>query len=353
MPYPQLVATLLGPIISVTLAGAAEVPKPRTEAPVRHVLLSNGAHRYAMTIQVGQTQLEAGLDTGSTGLRIMPGVLAPGDVGPGRAARPYQFDAGVRLNGRLSSGSLVIGDLSGRSAMEVVETVTCVEDHPHCPAARIPADEFRIQGDGLPNQGFRAILGVNMAEAEAPNPLVAMGVSRWIVELPRPGEQGPGRLVLNPSDAEVQGYVYLPLLPRYRDLHGGFHDAVAGCLRSADGRVQACGAVMLDCGAPGISVHNAGFGQDALPNGSKALLIFGDLAGRAQAMAAFTVGEHAHASHLEVVTDAARPETRIYAGLTPYYGFSVLYDPLHNRIGLKPRPLAPGGVQASLTPSPG
>jgi hypothetical protein len=38
-----------------------------------------------------------------------------------------------------------------------------------------------------------------------------------------------------------------------------------------------------------------------------------------------------------------RPDTAIFPGLSPYFAFSVLYDPGRGAIGLKPRTPPPGG----------
>jgi len=59
------------------------------------------------------------------------------------------------------------------------------------PASLVSAAQYGIQGDGLPGEGFVAIMGVNMGHDPVPNPLIALGVKRWIVELPRPGETTP------------------------------------------------------------------------------------------------------------------------------------------------------------------
>lgn len=48
------------------------------------------------------------------------------------------------------------------------------------------------------------------------------------------------------------------------------------------------------------------------------------------------VGARAHASYLAFEERPRIQGTVIYSGLLPYFGFSVLYDPEHGEVGLKP-----------------
>jgi hypothetical protein len=64
---------------------------------------------------------------------------------------------------------------------------------------------------------------------------------------------------------------------------------------------------------------------------------------------ALTVGLRAHASHLAFDTAPGPSGAVIFAGLSPYFAFSVLYDAEHQRIGLRPRPTAAGGPEGALT----
>ena len=62
-------------------------------------MLSNGARRYAVEVQVGGTALLAALDTGSTGLRILPGALSPRDAAATGEAETYGYASGSRYEG--------------------------------------------------------------------------------------------------------------------------------------------------------------------------------------------------------------------------------------------------------------
>jgi hypothetical protein len=53
----------------------------------------------------------------------------------------------------------------------------------------------------------------------AANPLRAMGVRRWIIVLPRPGEGG--YLIINPDPSELAGFTTTHMLPRQLDSGAG------------------------------------------------------------------------------------------------------------------------------------
>lgn len=344
-----LVWAVLGGVLA--LASHALAAAPRAEVPIKEVVLSDGTRRYAITVTVGATPIEAGVDTGSTGLRILPNTLGPTDARAGSRTAPYAYGSGVKLDGISAQATVAIGAASAPIEVELVEHVGCTEAKPRCPATRVSAADYGIQGDGLPKEGFKAIIGINMARADAETPLRALGARRWIVELPRPGEGVPGRLILNPTDDEAAGYAPLKIIAAFRDQHGGLHDAVPGCLVNRATQKRACGAVLLDSGAPGLGLANGGLGGQPWPENTPGLLVFADEHGHAVAGESFTVGLRAHASHLGFSEDAHVPGTVIYAGLMPYFAFSVLYDPEAGAVALKPRPPAPGGPQGELAPA--
>lgn len=327
------------------LAGPAAAQAQRAEAPIREVTLSNGTRRYTVPIRMGATEIEAGLDTGSTGLRILPGVLGPDDATAKGRSGDYAYGSGVRLGGDAGRGQLTVGAASGAAAVQLVRRIDCVPDQPRCPASRLPIERYGIQGDGLPGEGFKAIIGTNMGEGPIGNPLIAIGARRWIVELPRPGDDKPGRLILNPTDAETQGFVMLPIVEAFAGRYGGFHDSVQACIAKAGETAKACGPLLMDSGAPGIAVANAGLGT-VWPGGTQATFAFYDAGGHLAAGEVFVVGERRQASHLSFRTAQHPPGVAIFAGLTPFFAFDVLYDPEHKAVGLRPRPPMTDGPQA-------
>ena len=98
----------------VANGGAAAVkaeptPAVRTEVPVREVVLSNGTRRYAVLITVGATAIEAGLDTGSSGLRLVPGAVPETDARPTGRSDTYSYGAGAKLDGVVGEAQVAVG----------------------------------------------------------------------------------------------------------------------------------------------------------------------------------------------------------------------------------------------------
>jgi hypothetical protein len=319
----------------------AQAQPVRSEAQIRPSVLSNGARRYAVAVRVGGKTLMAALDTGSTGLRILPGVLAPGDAVASGEAETYGYASGSRYEGVVGDASLAIGAAAGRGPVHLIRSIGCFAYLPRCPASRTTLAQYGIASDGLPGEGFKAILGVDMAPGRVGNPLRFLGAQRWIVELPRPGE-GQGRLVLNPTPAETEGYVMVPLAAPYaHERGGGLHDAVPGCLANPRTRARACGVVLMDTGASGLAVANGQLGETPWPDGSPAELELFDATGRLAAREALTIGLRDQGTRLSWRQETRANGVVIYAGIAPYFAWSVLYDPRRQMIGLKPRPPGP------------
>ena len=309
----------------------------RSEVPILQSTLSNGARRYAVPVQVGATRLLVSLDTGSTGLRILPGALAAGDTGPDGAPETYGYGSGSRYEGVVGQARVAIGGAVGNGPVHLIRTIGCYAYLPHCPASRTTLDKYGIASDGLPNEGFKAILGIDMAPGVVGNPLQFLGARRWIVELPRPGE-GDGRLILNPTETEIDGYVMVPLAAPYaHEVGGGLHDATPGCLVNRVSHARACGVVLMDTGAPGLSVANVRLEGGSWPDGSPIELELFDKTGGLAVRAAMTAGVRDQGTRLSFYRETRVYGTVIYAGAAPYFAYSVLYDPRRQMIGLKPR----------------
>lgn len=346
----KLLLAALALVASGEAARAQPDGAPRAEVPVREVVLSDGARRYAVPIRVGGTDLLAGLDSGSTGLRILPNVLADGDLRPTSRDDDYAFDAGVRLSGVVAQGAVSVGGLTGQTSVQLVRSVSCTREKPDCPGGALPLARYGVQGDGLPGEGFKAILGVNMADADVASLFAGIGARRWIIELPRPGETQPGRIVLNPTDEEVQGFISLPIVRAFANKRGGVHDAVAGCLINDATHARLCGAVLLDTGAPGIEVVGRDRPAKPWPPQTPATLAFADGDGHIRLAEAFQTDRRDHASHLTFQPQERTPMTLILSGLTPYFAYAVLYDPAHGAVGFRPRPPPPHGPVAVAVP---
>jgi hypothetical protein len=318
----------------VSCASGAALAQERSEVPITGVVLSDGAPRFTIPIMVGGAKIDAGLDSGSTGLRIMPGVLDPADAAETGMQVKYGYGSGVELSGPLADATVAIGALSKSIKVQNVHTIGCMAAMPSCPASRIDAKDYGVQGDGLKGEGFKAIIGVNMAEASAPNPLKAIGVRRWIMELPTYGSSKPGRLIFNPTDRDMAGFIRFHTDPAFTHVSRASHDAFPACLVNLATKEKVCAPTYLDCGAPGIQAINLKGGP--WRSAVSAMLMFMDN-GKPATAATFTTDQRRLASHVTFPHQAGVQIPQIAAGVTPYYAYSVLYDPGAGIVGLKPR----------------
>jgi predicted aspartyl protease len=300
---------------------------PRQELPIHETSLPDGELRYSVPVKIGTVTIDTMLDTGSTGLRVLPGVLGSSDYAPTSASSAYDYGSGALLSGAVAKGSVQLGDLAPATVrFEAVDKIGCTAARPHCPASRMAQSDYGIGGSGFAKTGFKAIIGTRFGSAEVDHPFEPLGVDRWIVELPKAGEAG--RLILNPTAEEAAGYT-LFRMPDNRT------SAIPACLIRLDTSDKVCGRLLLDTGAPGILVENKGPAA-GLPwaRGTAAAIVVQNGDGVEMSLR-FTVG----ASRNDVLAldpNAHLPFTRI-SGLVPFVAWSVFYDNKTRVIGLKAR----------------
>jgi len=322
----------------VIRAGAQAGASGRTSiVPIRQTVLSDGQIRYSVPVSVGGSKLEAMLDTGSVGLRVLErAILGAAYVSTGPTST-YHYGSGVRFHGVIAEAALTIGGAGGASPIQVIDSVDCRADAPRCPASRVSADEYRIGGDGLRREGFAAILGVNMGKPYAMNPLAHIGARSWTVILPKRGESVSGELIINPDEHDVAGYTLFQTDEILRNLPeaGGFHDAISGCLSELDSARRICGPTLLDTGAPGLHIISPRPAElSGWRPGTRVELSFAT-----NRDAPLRTGFVVDSDRSSKLTSAMRmqPRTWIMAGSLPYFAFSVFYDLESGMVGLKPR----------------
>ncbi len=329
--------------VSAQLAAAhatAQTQSASVRVPIHEVDLSDGTRRYAVTIGIDGHLIDAGLDTGSVGLRVLPGVVDPAATKAVGPVQRYSYGVGTTLEGPVVRTAVSVGGLQNVARWQTIRAIGCSAARPDCPAAHVDSRNFGIQGNGLAGQGFRAILGVGLASADLPNPFQEIGAHRWIIELPRPGETSTGQLILNPSAEQVVGFTPLLLADAHRTRA---NDAVRACLQHDGGKVI-CAPTLIDSGAPGLELvnHRA---DDGWTEGVGAQLIFEKSADTAMEVR-FIVGRRAQASRFSAVADPRVEGVRIRSGLLTYFAYDVLYDADHGTIAIKPRSAYSDGVVA-------
>jgi len=269
MPAVQKIFALL--IAAVALASTdvfAFGTNERVEVPIRQVTLSNGVIRYSVPVSIGGKEpIEAMLDTGSFGLRVLRGALLSGQYEPTEIHRNYPFGSGVRLRGVIARAVVSVGTASTGAPIpiHVIQAVDCVESKPNCPASKLRPEDYRIGGDGFPKEGFEAILGLSMRSPQvsmaALNPLSSIGSRRWIVVLPRPGEADLGQLIVNPTSSDQAGFTLFHM-KRQPTRAGGEQDeagwvdtTIPACVGPADATQGACTSTRIDTGGSMATVR--------------------------------------------------------------------------------------------------
>jgi len=255
---------------------------------------------YSVPVRIGSTLIDAGVDTGSTGLRVLPNVLAPQDAQAGTQSEVYFYESGIKLDGVVGTAPIAFGARAGSGFLQLVRTVGCTLKKPDCPATRVGGlEHYGLEGQGIPDAGFKAIAGLRFQPVKpgaTGNPLVEIGVRRYLIDLPRSGDEN-GRIVLDPDPRDRQGFVELP---NAADVFGaGAATTVPGCLVNLGSNQSICGEILLDTGAPGITAHVPGAMEADWPLNTPGRFIFGDGHGHALATEDFTAGP-VHFGHVHV-----------------------------------------------------
>lgn len=330
--------------LAVLFGGHASATTGRIEIPIRQTVLSDGNIRYSVPVSVGSgAPLDAMLDTGSFGLRILSAFVPADQYEATDLERAYPYGGGARLHGVIARAVVKVGDANTEQPIpiQVVQSVDCTEGRPRCPASKLSPEDYRIGGDGLAKEGFGAILGISMrtapVEMGANNPLSAVADS-WIVALPTPGSSQPGRLILNPNADDLGGFKMFALTqqPERGGPPGWIDTKLPGCLIDVKTKKKLCAPVMLDSGAPGIVAFSSTVKKRASwGRGTPAKIEFSE--GQNSMAADFVAGQD-HATHVVLAPLQRGPMgERIVAGTLPFFSLAVLYDNKAGAIGLKPR----------------
>ena len=331
-----LIATCLAPW---GIARADFATPPYLDLPIHQTVNRSGALRYAVWVTIGERRIEALLDTGSTGLRV----LAP--VMPNPPASSTWTDQGfggtLRMKGRVVPAPIEIGSMTGKALVQVVDEVACANGRRDCGIFPVDADSFRIGGDAFPHQGYSAILGIGLpfTRTDLANPLESVGVKRWIIDLPRPNDLAPGHLILDPGTTESEGFSILP--------RSGNADA-DGCLEGSFLTEKKCGTVLFDTGAPAISLTYDGLKAPlAFKHREEGTLTL-SLGNEKAVRLAFQAGESGGLCELTLTPPLSsnHSDPFIVAGVSPFFTFDMLYDAAAHTVALRQRsPMRPPGEQ--------
>ena len=313
----------------------AQTPTPqRAEIPIHARSFTRGAPRYSIPVTLGGVALDAMFDTGSSGLRVLARALPANAYTPTGETSHYGYGSGAQLEGFITRAPLTIGPLSADAPFEFVQSVGCTARSPDCPMQHMDFATYGIGGNGVAGDGYTAIIGVGLRRSDdgSFNPLPLLGAATWIVELPRTN-QADGKLILNPSAADLAGFTLIQLPHQERGGTGWADNALAACITSDVSHHTICLPALLDSGAPGVRIQTTQAHPADWPPRGPAHVNFGSAN---SALSYAFVSNSGLGTHLETEEPRNQPE-RLFLGTLTYFSFDVLYDSVHGVIGLRPR----------------
>ena len=123
-----LVATMLASTIAYA---------QRTELPMRQLDLPNGDRRFATTLTIDGRPVDVGIDTGLTGMRLLPrGLSGSSDADKGPHVT-YSYGAATVFEGHAITVPVIAGTISGLVRVMRVTAVGCTSARPDCPVAHM------------------------------------------------------------------------------------------------------------------------------------------------------------------------------------------------------------------------
>lgn len=128
-------------------APAAEAVDHDVVVPIRSAVGADGQALYTITIRIGKSRpIEALLDTGSVGLRVLNTALVGSDVRPTSTSTVTVNAIGLELTGHVGRGTLTLGEAKSSSAIpfQVIETTACLTTSDGCDPERAAPGKFRF-----------------------------------------------------------------------------------------------------------------------------------------------------------------------------------------------------------------
>jgi hypothetical protein len=115
---------------------------------------------FSVSVRVGSTLIETGVDTGSTGLRVLPNVLKEQDAQAGERPEFYSYGSGIKIEGVVGTARIAFGNRAGEGLFQMIRTVGCLQRQPNCPFTHVGGVEhYRLMGEGVPMRASRPLPG--------------------------------------------------------------------------------------------------------------------------------------------------------------------------------------------------
>ena len=299
---------------------------------------TDGAQRMFVDIALDDgAPFLALLDTGSTGLRVLP-AASPTASAQATPAGPFSFDSGLQLNGVVDRARFQIGHFATDTGIPImlIDAIRCTKEP--CPADGHTAADFTFDG-------ALAILGVGMRTTDADDgvgdAIVQLpGAPGYIIEAPAYGGS-TGTLQIDPDVADVSAFKTIQLgalsngVPLANGVTAWDDHSIPTCVTANSDNF--CFGGMFDTGDPPINIEIKDYigSKQPLPPGTVVDIALGN--GGGLASYGFTVGNPAVAGVDEVVMRPRPQGTFINLGTSIFFRFDVFFDQVHGVIGLGPK----------------
>lgn len=314
----------------------------RTELPLKLTYdIAEQIITPTLVVSVNGVANELVFDTGSAGLRILPGALKGANLTINTNQLTYGYGSSrgsITINGRQASGTFSVGGLAATAPVHImlIDTIR---------RSATDAGRSTLDSVTVPNHHFRnlaGILGVGMRNREGSDvasPLAQLpGNNSYLIRFPAYG-QPMGSVILNPNESDLAGFTFFPLAkgnyPMPNGLSSWTDDQLNGIAVLNGLTVRA--PALLDTGTPtthisAFNLHHYGI----LDQGSVVKM---GLAQRGQPSAlvdtTFRVISQVVGKDLVHTNVPTWTEPSLIFGTNFFFFFDVYYDQKGGRIGIK------------------
>ena len=193
----------VGPVVDAGAQALADVPL--------RIDYLNGDIAFVTKVKIGATEVEALVDTGSSGLRVVDGVVPAGDLATRTdTAVQAAYGSGTVVTGVVATANVTLGGLvtAAPIKIEVVTDVHCTDAKPNCPVASTTIDQFAFKGGA--GGTYKAIIGVGMRNGpnsqQVANPIAQLPTKpAFLIDVGAYGTT-TGVLRIGPTPAQVAAF---------------------------------------------------------------------------------------------------------------------------------------------------
>lgn len=313
----------------------AELPLSITLDTLRQLLTPT------LLVSVNGVQNQVILDTGSWGLRMLPGALKNANLILTQKLLGYNYGSGtgeIYTRGREVNATFSIGSLSTPAPIHLmlIDTIRRSLSDP----GRSTLDSVAI-----PNAHFRSFAGIlgvglrNGSSLDVASPLAQLpGTASFIVRFPVYG-QASGKLIMNPNQDELSGFTFFSLTKGLYPLPNGLpswlDNQVNGIALLNGSPVRA--PTLLDTGTSPSEIYANGLPNYGLLGKGTVVHLGVGQAGQAVSLVdtSFSVNTRVAGRDRFYTYASTTGEPSLVYGTNFFFAFDVYYDQQGGRIGLK------------------